>query len=332
MNLSKKQVIKSRLLFVFSFLQFKYFLFRNRSKIEYLKADSNKGDFIVVLTPCQFNSTCWFSIVVGLILYRRGNTVSFLIDDLVFEDSKDHFFQIKMIKLALAFTKKLNITVKNLSECNSNVQISEEEHTQVYKLAYANTVHKNRGEEDTELFQKMVLDYNKLLSRNFQYIKAFVKENDQQSYYVAGGIYGNTGLFSYILKQTEMHYFTFDSGFAVLLACYRGIAAQFTDIPQALQLMLTEKEQKIAKAVAFAKEEFNLRKSGTNKLVSQYQAYSESEILEKVGILIPLNSPWDSAALNISSVFDGYNNWLLETIAIILDNSSMVITIRQHPD
>jgi len=53
--------------------------------------------FILVVSPLLFTAVPWFSIVVGLLLNKRGNDVNFLLDDLQFEDKVSHVFQLFFI-------------------------------------------------------------------------------------------------------------------------------------------------------------------------------------------------------------------------------------------
>jgi hypothetical protein len=267
--------------------------------------------------------------MVGILLYKRKNRVEFLVDDLQFANKFDHYVQIKIIVWILKSLK--NFKIKYLSSFTSDI-ITTEESIEIEKLSFANSIHKNRGEEDTQPFKKMVTNNVAILKRNFLNVKGFINENKDCIYVVPGGIYGNSGLFEKTLRRNNISYFTFDSFFSVLITCYKGIAAQFTDIPMALNLLLNDNKKDQEKAIAYANDEFEKRRNGTNKLNSQYQSFEQSENFDNVGILMPLNSPWDSAALNIGSVFSTYNAWLLETVGMILENSDFNVTIRQHPD
>jgi hypothetical protein len=81
-----------------------------------------------------------------------------------------------------------------------------------------------------------------------------------------------------------------------------------------------------------SKIELEKRKNGTNKFSNQLKSIEKSKNFDEVGILFPLNSPWDSATLNIASVFESFNDWLIETIKIVLVHTDYKITVRQHPD
>lgn len=328
---SIKKTLLVRLKFIQSFIQFKKFL--KNVNISSKETERNfKNTYIILVSPWYLTSTPWFAIGVALLLNKRNHKIQFLIDDLQFENSTDHKLQLNLISKALSSLSKLGIKVEKLSNYTNVMAISDNELLGIEKLAFANAIHKNRGEEDSLSFKSLCKKNSQLLTANFPFVKSFVEENTKQTYIFPGGIYANSGLFEFLLKINHRPYFTFDSGFEVLLSTYKGIAAQFTDIPASLELLLSGNDTDRNIAIAAANVEFEKRKNGTNKLNSQYQSFEQSENFDEVGILIPLNSPWDSAALNIASLFSGYNEWLLETIGLILENSNFNITIRQHPD
>lgn len=330
MLLSKIKSIKPRLSFSVDFFRFCYFLSKSVSKP--LPTKSTGKDYIVVLSPWSLTSTPWFSITVGLLLFKRNHNVQYLVDDLKFENGFDYKLQVLLVKSSLFLLKKTKIKVDYLSKFKSVININSEELSEINKLAFANTIHKNRGEDNTPLFNENLVKNKRKLESNFSYIKEFVTNHLDKNFIVPGGIYGDSGIFEFQLKTNKMSYFTFDSGFGVLMSTYKGIAAQLADIPASAELLFNCNEQEIEYAINSSKNELYKRKNGTNKLNSQYQSFNESQNFEEVGILMPLNSPWDSAALNIATVFKSYNEWLIETIRIVLENSNFKITVRQHPD
>jgi hypothetical protein len=284
------------------------------------------------LSPWSLTATPWFIITVALILYKRGHKIQFLIDDLQFENSVDHNLQINLIKLSLRAISGIGIRIDALSGLGGDLSINENEQFEIKECAFANAIYENRGEDYSQNFIKKINEYEKILSSSFIYIKSFVENNRHGTFILPGGIYANSCLFELLLKGRNREYFTFDSGFGVLMSAYKGIAAQLSDIPMALNLLLSESREVIDNLVELASKELEKRQKGINRLNSQYESIERTEYSEEVGILIPLNSPWDAAALNIASVFSSYNEWLLETVGLILENTDYNITIRQHPD
>jgi len=158
-------------------------------------------------------------------------------------------------------------------------------------MAFANAIHNNKGQDETQIFFDNVVKNKKILSKNLLAINSYIKSNTKERFVFPGGIYGNSGLLENLLKMNNVDYFTFDSGFSTLLSSYKGVAAHLADIPMALDLILQENNENRQLAIDFANQEFEKRKNGTNKFNNQYQSFNESLSFDNVGILIPLNSP-----------------------------------------
>ena len=48
-------------------------------------------------------------------------------------------------------------------------------------------------------------------------------------------------------------------------------------------------------------------------------------------MLIALNCSWDSAALRLHCVFNSTHDWIVNTVAFLLANTSVPVIVRQHP-
>lgn len=326
--MSKIDSFKSRLKFVINFFQFVAFIKKSNS---FQNSNNDNGNkYVIILSPWLLTATPWFSITVGLLLLKKDN-ILYLIDDLKFENTSDHQIQVKLIELALNRLKKKGIKFEKLSVYHSTELISNHELVDINKLAFANAVHKNRGEDDSDEFRELVSVNEKKYLTNFSTIKSFINFHSDKIFIFPGGIYANSGIFQLLLKKGSLSFFTFDAGVGLLLTTYKGVAAQLADIPITFE-SISNNIDEMDFAVAAAQQELDKRKNGTNKLNSQYQSFKDSLNFDEVGVLLPLNSPWDSAALNIGSVFNSYNEWLFETVRLVLENSDSKVTIRQHPD
>lgn len=321
--------LKSKFIFIKEFLKFKKFL--NKS-ISNLKTENSKKDFyIIVLSPWKLTAVNWFSITLGLMLIKRGKNVRFLVDDLIFENRIDHYLQIVAINRSLKLLIKKGVVVEKLSDFRSNAILNVQESKEIEKLAFANAVHFNKGEDYTKEFNQLIVENKIRYETNFSTVKSFIEKDINANYILPGGVIANSGLFVSILKIKSSSYFTFDSSFGVMISSYKGIAAQLADIPFTFKSLFSNKEE-VDYAIMASKEELEKRKKGTNKFSNQLKSIENSKSFEEVGILFPLNSPWDSATLNIASVFESFNDWLIESIRIVLEHTDYKITVRQHPD
>jgi len=325
------KLIRRRASFLLSFIYFYFFLRKSNRQIENTGFKTERT-YVIVISPWGLTTAPLFSITVGLCLLKRNNKVQYLVDDLLFENKIDHALQVILINISLGIIKKSGILIEKLSSFNSSKNLSILDFEDINNLAFANANHKNRGEDNSAFFYEIVRQNKIKFGKNYSAIKNFIMKNSGRDFLVQGGIYSNSGLFVSILKKEKESFFTYDSGlFGVLMSSCDGIAAQLTDIPTSFSKVINSTEE-VNYATLIAVEEAQKRREGTNKLKSQYQSFKESKFFDEVGILLPLNSPWDSAALNIATIFNSFNEWLIETIKIILQNSNSNITIRQHPD
>jgi hypothetical protein len=83
--------------------------------------------------------------------------------------------------------------------------------------------------------------------------------------------------------------------------------------------------------VESAQKEMARRRAGVDKFSSQIQGTLGSDSCFNGGVLIALNSSWDSAALGLHEVFATNSEWIVETVRYLLENTSAPVIIRQHP-
>lgn len=321
--------LKSKTIFIKEFYQFNKFL--GKSILNFTVENFKKDIYIIVLSPWKLTAVNWFSITVGLMLLKRGKNVRFLIDDLIFENRIDHYLQIVTINKTLKLLIKKGVVVEKLSNFKSKAILNIHETEEIEKLAFANAVHLNRGEDYTDEFKQLIVENKIRYETNFSTVKSYVEKYPASNYIIPGGVIANSGLFVSILKKKNCSFFTYDSGFGVMITCFKGIAAQLEDISITFDSIFSNKEE-VEYAIIASKEELEKRKKGSNKFSNQLESIEKSKNFDEVGILFPLNSPWDSATLNIASVFESFNDWLIESVRIVLEHTDYKITVRQHPD
>lgn len=313
------------------YLKYNSFLLKNAQE---LNVSFGNSSYIIVLEPWKYTAVSWFAITLGILLFRRNAQIKFLVNDLPFEKGIRQKSQILAIKSAL---KKVSafFVYDLLSNYKKNVVYNYEKTVdeELYQFAFANAVHRNKGEQVNKEFKEEVNAYFKCYISHYSTIENYVKQQKVDCFILPGGIYGYSGVFSSILKRNGNNYFTYDSAIGFLLTSFNGVAAQVNNIPDTLHLILKEQnndEIEYAKKIAY--EESEQRINGTNSFKTQYSSINESKHIDNVGFLMPLNSPWDSAMLKIDYLFDSYREWVIETVGYILKNTAENVTIRQHPD
>jgi hypothetical protein len=276
----------------------------------------------------------FFSIVTGLFLSKKNITIDFIVDDLKFGDSTLLFYvQIKTIKFLTRIipSNYKVIYISQLIPVDENIILDDDD---LKDLAKQNTIHYMKGElkmDGRKDYYDIV--YNDLYKAR-PYIYSLFENSTYNSFYLAGGVCGTTSIYIKYGEHFKLNVATFDSGAGVLVTSVNGVATHLTDIPLALKLLKSDPDFEMKKVLIkqYVNNQILARRSGTDAFDSQI-INNNSSVVEfiNVGVLILLNSSWDSAALGINNIFNSYIDWLIETVYFLINHTDQIITIRQHP-
>lgn len=250
-----------------------------------------------VVTPWIFTQVPWYSVTLALLYRNKGCDVSFIWDDLLFNDeqgTKQQNFYINNILERL----KDHIPTLHLSQMPI-LPITNEDEDEIRRLAFANAVWATRSSvpsKEMEYFSTMI---NKNLKQNMPSIYGLVNSTRFDHMVVPGGIFGNSGLYLKAGRKSGSRVATFDSGFGDILIGVDDVAAYQMDISKLLEPdSIFFKSSVKQKAISLALNEFHLRKEGKDIFKSQAQPYSQVLGQFQYDILIPFNIEWDAAQLN----------------------------------
>ncbi len=262
----------------------------------------------VLVLPWLLTRVPWFSVALGLLLARRGARVTFIVDDMMFGDStRDFKMASESIDEALRPLGN-DYEVLRLSDYRKDEAAAESlspfAEASVAELAALNTVWFIRGDTQTSgrrAYQELVA---KQLRESTPLISALLGAKPDFDYLLMpGGMYGSSGLWFQLAKEQGLRVATYDSGADCLIFCTDGVAAQLQDLPRAFEL-LREQPELIDSVVVEAQSERNRRREGTDKFGYQKANSAQRDIGADNAVVIPLNFPWDSAALGLHAVFD----------------------------
>jgi len=141
---------------------------------------------------------------------------------------------------------------------------------------------------------------------------------------VPGGIYRTSGLFVGLGKRLGVRVATFDSGGPVLHISTDGVAAHHDDIPRVFGAIPDDD-----KMVEWGQAELARRMEGKDTF--SYQTVTAEGRDAGGGVLIPLNQSFDTAALGRQRLFRSQTEWMLESVAWILEHTQERVVIRRHP-
>lgn len=286
----------------------------------------------VVITPWFGSPVPWFSLAVGLLLAAKGHAVTFVMDDMPFGSSSPMWrLQLMAIRWVLAVVA-LRHTVVRLSEYCSAGELADDIRAAIDRLSYLNAVWARKGE--TGIDQSAMRHTASQLTQAQVAIDHLLQQHPLDLLFVPGGICATSGLWMRAGRQLGIRVSTYDSGgYGVLLLAANGIACQLHDIPRAHALLnqhIGGGEER-ALVIRFAEEEIGKRRAGTDKFSSQVAGASGKRPEYEGGVLIALNSPWDSAALGLHAVFDTTQEWIVQTVSYLLTHTDVPVLVRQHP-
>lgn len=285
----------------------------------------------VIITPWCGSAVPWFSLTFGLLLGSRGNQVTFVLDDMPFGPSgRGWQIQLMCIRSVLRRVSRRH-TVVSLSSFASSMEKSTADLDSIDRLAHLNVVWSERGELNLPL-----LSVEKAASQlrvNNRKITQAINSLPIEHLFVPGGVWGNSGLWRQHAYKAGVRFSSYDSGgYGVLLFAADGIACQLQDIPKAFSMLnehaTTEFERELIETTALG--EIDKRRTGKDKFSSQVQNTKRDDRFNG-GILIALNSPWDSAALGLHVVYDSTHEWIVDTVSHLLQATDVPVLVRQHP-
>ena len=290
--------------------------------------------FAIVLVPWMGTAVPWFSLVTGLFLAANGNKVTFIVDDMPFAgDRLSSWFQVRCVRSVLKLVGE-RFNVVSLSDYPSKAAPSDAALRSIDRLADLNAVWALRGEMATGGRKRITERAARQLRASYHPVGNAIKAGKYDVMFVPGGVWGSTGLWTEHARANNVRVASYDSGgYGNLLLAVNGIACQLQDIPRAFAMLKSDAEvnQRQGFIVDTALAEIARRRAGVDKFASQIQGASNMDARFAGGVLIALNSSWDSAALGLHQVYRSSSEWIVETVRYVLDNTSAPVIVRQHP-
>lgn len=297
-------------------------------------AASDAPNVAVVLIPWMGTAVPWFCLVMGLFLARRGSRVTFILDDMPFAgDTISTTMQARCIKKVL-FAMNDSFATVTLSEHRNDVSPDAVAAASIDRLAALNAIWALRGEMVQPKRARLANRAARQLRKSYGAIRDVVTAGDYDMMFIPGGVWGSSGVWMDQARRIGSRIGSFDSGgYGTLLLAVDGIACQLQDIPRAFAELKTDIETASHRDLVTrtAMDEMNRRRAGTDKFSSQVKGTNAEYCQYAGGILIALNSSWDSAALGMHEVYASGAEWIVATVSYLLDNTTVPVIVRQHP-
>jgi hypothetical protein len=297
-------------------------------------SEAGRGHVAVVVMPWLGTTVPWFSIASGLILASLGAKVTFVVDSLPFGRERYRFRMILICIRSVLRVLPKQFAIREIEEKPSYQLPTEAELALIERLATLNTIWALRG--DTKAKGRAA--YREHIRGQIDFavgaIRDFLAKSHFDCVFVPGGVYGSSGVWAWCARNRQIRSASFDSGGrGLLILSVDGVASHLDDIPRAFSLLKQnlQSEDTFRMARDAALVEMARRRAGTDRFSSQIQGTSALDSRFDGGVLLALNSPWDTAALGLHRVFDNTAQWILETVRSVLDKTSAQVIVRQHP-
>jgi hypothetical protein len=275
---------------------------------------------VVVVQHWWGTAEPWCMMALALLLHRyRGNTVVLFDDTNI--NARDVGTHIELANIARAL-RRLPLRWYRLSDFAGECPLPPDEVTQA---ARADAIKGYRGEQWSRAQHAHASRVEEPLRRAAGRIHGFLSQHPARYLLVSTGFQATGGLYPRIAPLHGVRVATLDGNAGSRLISTHGSAAHLPDVARTFDI-IGELEPW---AEAFTRREWEKRWLGQDRY--QYQAVPIGEGGDSIGPLLPLNQSYDTSAMGRSQLFDGQDDWLMETVAWLLANTDETITIRQHP-
>ncbi len=292
------------------------------------RVPSSRGQPICfVVQPWVATPVPWFVLSLALAVRQRGQAVQVLWDDTGFNAWRPlEMLQQRSIGAVL---RASDIDYLRLSQISGDgtAGLSDDELESASRL---NAQWRLRGEVLPEASLTRQEQIRRALRDTSRHLWQFLTRTPPRALVVGGGIFGSSGLIVRLAQKAGVRVTTFDSGKGTILMAHQGVAAHLGDIPAACARL---EEKDVPRALNKAEAELRRRAAGRKGQDSfAYQTTAAGVVHDDpVGVLMPLNQSYDSAALGRHTIFESQLECVVETAGWVLEQTEHTITVRRHP-
>jgi len=278
----------------------------------------------VIIQPWMETPLPWFMVTLALMLRRRGRRIRLIWDDTGFgANTVFQWYVKKSLGRVLAILSRSIESVCLSSIPPADLVVIPED--KINKLVELNTIQHFRAENlapERVSFQDVI---KQNLKQTAAHLSSLLLQSRPEYLIIGGGIYSSSGVFIQLGKILGIRIASIDSGPGVILVSTNGIASHLDDIPKAIKMLPVKDDWVVVEAQAELMRRMNSQDSFA------YQMTASTGRAEKIGVLLPLNQSFDTAALGRHLVFKNQMEWMLATVAWVLKHSRETIAVRRHP-
>jgi hypothetical protein len=301
--------------------------------------DFSKDKISILISNFSFSSSPFYLITIAVMLKVRGNDVQIIWDDLEGLDelyyNHENMTSIQnqtISKLLDYINDRFNIKLIRVSDLELE-GLNDNDIKELKKLSKVNAISKYRkaffGIEGEEYEKKCF----EILKYSLKKVKNLFKKYKIHKIVSFTGIHKKTGLYTWAAKEHNIQILSYDASSSSVLLTTEGVSTHYEHIEKIIMEDILD-DNLSRKLINFTEQNFNKRLMSANDInsyVYQKIKYDEKINKHKYDIIIPLNICWDGAALGFNGIFSSIDEWLIETIKYILENTDATVAVRQHP-
>lgn len=305
----------------------------------------NSGKKLAVVAKARIvgQETC-FDIALFLILKYWGYDVTLIVDTQYNGDdfSIGEYATAEADKIADEIAAILSerfseLKIEKIDNNSPKSNLSGQDISEVKRLTHLNAVWQrsvlnantiNTSDEELEnIFYHMLLD-------NMARIDCYFQNERYEAVVVQSGTQYQSGIYTYVGKKYGMRVPSYD-GFGEFCSSFWSTQAPCCyqlDIAKVIREDMLKEPLKRILAVE-GKKAFEHRIHATkNALTGDYQIVKRGDSnIEPYDIVMPLNVMWDGSAIGLERLFQTSEEWVMETIKYVIENTDARIVVREHP-
>lgn len=288
----------------------------------------------IVITPWLTTWIPWFSLGVGVLLARKGNRVTFLLDDQPFGNVDWRYHFVLACIRSVMKPLRARYRVIDLSTLRGGAPLDAPARAEAVRLAHLNAVWQLRGEMVQDGREQYVTQCEQQMLVAYPAIARVLQPNAFDLLFVPGGVWGNSGIWVRCARAAGIRVGSYDSGTTgLVIIAANGVACQLQDIPAAFARLKAQGADSpdVDFAIREAQAEMQRRQAGTDNFAYQLQGDGANNAHYDGAVLLALNSSWDSAALGLHAVFEDTTDWIVQTVRHLLKHTDAPVIVRQHP-
>jgi hypothetical protein len=285
-----------------------------------------KSEIAIYIHSWLGTAVPWYSIILGILLLRRGHPIHFIWDDMTVAPGE--YQTVNTIYEVLHLLQRNGIPFYRLSDMK-NVYPSEELIEETLRIASLNAIWRHKTPVPCPELNNIRYENLCFLLNALPNIAGYFSAISPKMMILPGGIFATSGIFLYFCKQNGIIATTYDSGACSISTGINSVAAHLDDIPYVIYKLIDDKKT-LEMAIDYGKKELEKRFSGRDKYTFQPISRGKSHV-PSYDILFPLNIENDASALGKHIFFKNSFDWLTETLDFILSETQATVVIRQHP-